>query len=117
MERCGESRAIRRTERKIENKEGGRKEASEERRVAAHGGGKYMVSPRAGVIIYLAVEIGPADIVGRFNGRTMLELTKTKTKHQLGDFFFHFASPSSLPTPGPLLRLAAFGGTYFLFHR
>lgn len=52
-----------------------------------------MVSLRAGVIIYLAAEIGLADIVGRFNGRTMLELTKTKTKHQLGDFFFHFASP------------------------
>lgn len=53
------------------------------------GGGKYG-TPGAGVIIYLAPEIGPADTAGRFNGRTMLELTKTKTKHQLGDFFFHF---------------------------
>lgn len=50
-----------------------------------------MVPLGAGVIIYLAPEIGPADTAGRFNGRTMLELTKTKTKHQLGDFFFHFA--------------------------
>lgn len=55
------------------------------------GGGKYG-TPGAGVIIYLAPEIGPADTAGRFNGRTMLELTKTKTKHQLGDFFFHFSS-------------------------
>ena len=54
------------------------------------GGGKYG-TPGAGVIIYLAPEIGPADTAGRFNGRTMLELTKTKTKHQLGDFFFHFS--------------------------
>lgn len=53
-------------------------------------GGKYG-TPGAGVIIYLAPEIGPADTAGRFNGRTMLELTKTKTKHQLGDFFFHFS--------------------------
>lgn len=52
------------------------------------GGGKYS-TPGAGVIIYLAPEIGLADTAGRFNGRTMLELTKTKTKHQLGDFFFH----------------------------
>lgn len=61
------------------------------------GGGKYG-TPGAGVIIYLAPEIGPADTAGRFNGRTMLELTKTKTKHQLGDFFFHFSSarPPSL---------------------
>lgn len=57
------------------------------------GGGKYG-TPRAGVIIYLAPEIGPADTAGRFNGRTMLELTKTKTKHQLGDFFFHFSFAS-----------------------
>lgn len=54
------------------------------------GGGKYG-TPGAGVIIYLAPEIGPADTAGRFNGRTMLELTKTKTKHQLGDFFFQFS--------------------------
>lgn len=57
------------------------------------GGGKYG-TPGAGVIIYLAPEIGPADTAGRFNGRTMLELTKTKTKHQLGDFFFHFSFTS-----------------------
>lgn len=57
------------------------------------GGGKYG-TPGAGVIIYLAPEIGPADTAGRFNGRTMLELTKTKTKHQLGDFFFHFSFAS-----------------------
>lgn len=54
------------------------------------GGGKCGTSG-AGVIIYLALEIGPADTAGHFNGRTMLELTKTKTKHQLGDFFFHFS--------------------------
>lgn len=59
----------------------------------AGGGGKYG-TPAAGVIIYLAPEIGPADTAGRFNGRTMLELTKTKTKHQLGDFFFHFSFAS-----------------------
>jgi len=57
------------------------------------GGGKYG-TPGAGVIIYLAPEIGPADTAGRFNGRIMLELTKTKTKHQLGDFFFHFSFAS-----------------------
>lgn len=57
-----------------------------------------MVPLGAGVIIYLAPEIGPADTAGRFNGRTMLELTKTKTKHQLGDFFFHFAF-LSVPQP------------------
>lgn len=57
------------------------------------GGGKYG-TPGAGVIIYLTPEIGPADTAGRFNGRTMLELTKTKTKHQLGDFFFHFSFAS-----------------------
>lgn len=57
------------------------------------GGGKYG-TPGAGVIIYLAPEIGPADTAGRFNGRTMLELTKTKTKHQLGDFFFQFSFAS-----------------------
>lgn len=74
-----------------------------------------MVSLRAGVIIYLAAEIGLADIVGRFNGRTMLELTKTKTKHQLGDFFFHLASSPLAPffySP----TLATKEGTYFLFH-
>lgn len=53
----------------------------------ADGSGKYS-TPGASVIIYLALEIGLADTAGRFNGRTMLELTKTKTKHQLGDFFF-----------------------------
>lgn len=58
------------------------------------GAGKYGI-PGAGVIIYLAPEIGPADTAGRFNGRTMLELTKTKTKHQLGDFFFHFSFASA----------------------
>lgn len=50
-----------------------------------------MDTPVAGVIIYLAPEIGLADTAGRFNGRTMLELTKTKTKHQLGDFFFELS--------------------------
>lgn len=59
-------------------------------RIREDGGGKYG-TPGAGVIIYLAPEIGPADTAGRFNGRTMLELTKTKTKHQLGDFFFHLS--------------------------
>lgn len=72
------------------------------------GGGKYG-TPGAGVIIYLAPEIGPADTAGRFNGRTMLELTKTKTKHQLGDFFFHFSfafftSARSLSLSFPLSR-------------
>lgn len=72
------------------------------------GGGKYG-TPGAGVIIYLAPEIGPADTAGRFNGRTMLELTKTKTKHQLGDFFFHFSfasftfARSLRPLPSSLL--------------
>lgn len=103
MERCGESRAIRGTERKIEEEKEREAEEGVER-VAAHTAVVSMVSLRAGVIIYLAAEIGPADIVGRFNGRTMLELTKTKTKHQLGDFFFHFASPlRSLPPPRPSL--------------
>lgn len=73
-------------------------------RIREDGGGKYG-TPGAGVIIYLAPEIGPADTAGRFNGRTMLELTKTKTKHQLGDFFFHLsfflrlaAGPSRSPS-------------------
>lgn len=68
------------------------------------GGGKYG-TPGAGVIIYLAPEIGPADTAGRFNGRTMLELTKTKTKHQLGDFFFHFSFASF--TLGSLTSLSS----------
>jgi len=73
------------------------------------GGGKYG-TPGAGVIIYLAPEIGPADTAGRFNGRTMLELTKTKTKHQLGDFFFHFsfAFLTSLLVPSLSLSLSLF---------
>ena len=73
-------------------------------RIREDGGGKYG-TPGAGVIIYLAPEIGPADTAGRFNGRTMLELTKTKTKHQLGDYFFHLsfslrlaAGPSRSPS-------------------
>lgn len=78
-------------------------------RIREDGGGKYG-TPGAGVIIYLAPEIGPADTAGRFNGRTMLELTKTKTKHQLGDFFFHLsfslrlaAGPGRSPSLPPFL--------------
>ena len=39
--------------------------------VVGDGGGKYGTFG-AGVIIYLAPEIGPADTAGRFNGRIML---------------------------------------------
>lgn len=43
-----------------------------------------------GVIIYLLREIRPSDTTGHFNGQTMLELSKTKTTHQLGTSFYLF---------------------------